>query len=86
MSFRGRPALKASAMPSPVTVWAYVVNPNIRPVPPVAMMSALPWKASSSPVVMSIAVNPANRPSAVWIEVTNVSSYRLKLLYFSSVS
>ena len=42
MSFSGRPACSAIAMPSPVQAYAFVVTRYCRPAPPVAITTVLP--------------------------------------------
>ena len=80
MSSKGKPARKAIAIPSPVTVCEYVVNPYSVPPPPVAISSALPRSTTVSPLAAWIPTRPANRPPSTRMSVTKNSSYRVKHL------
>jgi hypothetical protein len=51
-------------MPSPVLMAPLVVNGNMRPAPPVAMMTAPASKRRIWPLRISIAVRPVQRPSS----------------------
>ena len=51
-------------MPSPVLMAPLVVNGNIRPAPPPAMITARASKRRIWPLRISIAAKPAQRPSS----------------------
>ncbi|COU66577.1 Uncharacterised protein [Mycobacterium tuberculosis] len=74
MSFRGAPARNASAMPSPVLMFALVVNGNTRPHPPVHRITASARIVSMRPVANSIATRPHTLPSSTSSVVANHSS------------
>ncbi len=75
MSLRDAPAWSASAWPSPVLMIAFVDREKIRPNPPVAMRIAFAQNPWIVPVMISRAVHPVQRPSAVTSDVTKNSSY-----------
>jgi hypothetical protein len=57
-------------MPSPVLIAPLVVNGNMRPAPPPAMMTARASKRRSCPLRISIAAKPAQRPCSTSSSVT----------------
>ena len=72
-------------MPSPVLMLALVVNGKTLPHPPVASTTARAVIALIRPEFSSTATTPCTRPSSTSRRVTNHSSYRASLEYFSEV-
>src|SRR5579864_9157049 len=65
MSLSGAPARYVSAIPSPVQIFALVVNGKTRPHPPVHTITAFAVIARTLPVRSSIPTTPHARPSSV---------------------
>src|SRR6266540_1734673 len=72
-------------MPSPVLMFALVVNRKTRPQPPVASTTALAVIGSTRPVASSRSATPQTLPSSTSNRVTYHSSYRVTLSYLSVV-
>ena len=69
-------------MPSPVLIRALVVEAKMRPAPPVAMTVALDFTCTTSPVSMSMAMQPTTSPLAFLTRSTAYHSLRKVVLFF----